>query len=468
MMQLSQVARAVNGELFGADVLLQNISINTRDDCRGRLFVALKGENFDAHEFVSQAEQAGATALLVEQAVESDLPTVRVNSTHQALADLASWWRSQFALPVIGITGSVGKTTVKEMLACIFAEFGQGVVTKGNLNNEIGVPLTLMCLKPEDRYAIVEMGMNHAGEIGRLSAMARPTIALVNNAAAAHLENLGTIEAVANAKGEIYQGLSIDGIAIINNDDEYAELWRELAKGYSVMTFGLSVDGNSNADVTASYEEKKHGLVIKVKANKQKLKIKLNSVGEHSVVNALAAVAVALAANISSDSIEAGLANFKPVNGRLNIQSLAGIELIDDTYNANPASMRAAINVLVQSDDNLLVIGDMAELGAAAEVEHKVLGEQAKRRGVKALYVCGEYAELVATSFGAGAIAFTSQAALIERLCGNQKNRDQLSGTILVKGSRSAKMERVVEALHRQLLSKRVDQTSSVSSQGEI
>jgi UDP-N-acetylmuramoyl-tripeptide--D-alanyl-D-alanine ligase len=458
MMQLSQIAHVVNGERAGADVMLRNISINTRDECQGRLFVALKGENFDAHEFVSQAEQAGAGALLVERAVDSQLPTVMVKNTHQALADLATWWRSQFALPVIGITGSVGKTTVKEMLACIFAELGKGVVTKGNLNNEIGVPLTLMGLDANDLYAVIEMGMNHAGEIGRLSAMARPTIALVNNAAAAHLEGLGTIEAVAKAKGEIYQGLAIDGVAIINNDDEFADIWHQLAKDHSIITFGLSAD----ADVTADYDENKRGLVIKIKANGKKLKIKLNSVGEHSVRNALAAVTVALAAKIPTKSIEAGLANFKPVSGRLTIETLADVELIDDTYNANPASMRAAINVLVRSDDNLLVIGDMAELGAAAESEHRVLGVEAKNRGVKTLYVCGEYAELVVESFGSGAVAFASQEALIERL-----GSDQLSGTILVKGSRSAKMERVVEALHRQLLSNQISEASTVANRGE-
>ncbi|MFT6097729.1 MAG: UDP-N-acetylmuramoyl-tripeptide--D-alanyl-D-alanine ligase [Arenicella sp.] len=458
MMPLSQIAHVLNGEQSGGDVMLQNVSINTRDECQGRLFVALKGENFDAHEFVSQAEQAGAGALLVERAVETQLPTVMVKNTHKALVDLATWWRSQFALPVIGVTGSVGKTTVKEMLACIFAELGRGVVTKGNLNNEIGVPLTLMGLQANDLYAVIEMGMNHAGEIGRLSAMARPTIALVNNAAAAHLEGLGSIEAVAKAKGEIYQGLAIDGIAIINNDDEFAGLWHELAKDHSIMTFGLSTD----ADVTADYDENKRGLVIKVKANGKKLKIKLASVGEHSVRNALAAVTVALAAKIPIKSIEAGLANFKPVSGRLNIETLADVELIDDTYNANPASMRAAINVLVRNDDNLLVIGDMAELGAAAEAEHKLLGVHAKKRGVKALYACGEYAELVVASFGSGAVAFNSQAALIERL-----RSDQLSGTILVKGSRSAKMERVVEALHKQLLSHQAGQSSADANRGE-
>jgi len=453
MMQLSQIAHAVNGQQSGTDALLHNVSINTRDECQDRLFVALKGENFDAHQFISQAEHAGAAALMVEQEINTSLPYITVESTHQALQDLAAWWRSQFALPVVGVTGSVGKTTVKEMLACIFAEFGKGVVTKGNLNNEIGVPLTLMRLVAEDRYAIIEMGMNHAGEIGRLSNIAKPTIALVNNAGAAHLEGLGSIEAVAKAKGEIYQGLSVDGVAIINNDDDFAELWLELAKDHSIITFGLSND----ADVTGSYQEKKHGLVIKVKAKNQKLKIKLNTVGEHSVRNALAAVAVAVAAKIPVKNIEAGLAKFKPVGGRLNIETVAGVEVIDDTYNANPASMRAAINVLVEHDDNLLIVGDMAELGAATDAEHKVLGEQAAKRGVKALYACGEHANLVASAFGEGAIAFETQEALLEQL-----DKDDLSGTILVKGSRSARMERVVAALHKQLV-----EGVPVSSQGE-
>jgi len=453
MMQLSQVAHVVDGRLSGSDVMLQNVSINSREECQGRLFVALKGENFDAHKFATQAENAGAAALMIERAVETALPTVTVKSTHQALIDLANWWRAQFVLPLVGVTGSVGKTTVKEMLACIFAEFGEGVVTKGNLNNEIGVPLTLMRLTPEDRYAIIEMGMNHAGEIGRLSNMAKPTIALVNNAAAAHLEGLGSIEAVAQAKGEIYQGLSPDGIAVINVDDDFAELWLGLAKEHSIITFGLS----STADVSGRYQEKKNGLVIKVRAKGQKLKIKLNTVGEHSVRNALAAVAVAIAAKIPAENIEAGLAKFKPVGGRLNIETVGGVEVIDDTYNANPASMRAAINVLVENQDNSLIVGDMAELGAAAEVEHRNLGEQAAKRGVKKLYACGDYAQLVATAFGEGAMAFDNQADLLAHL-----SQDDLSGTILVKGSRSARMERVVEVLHKQLA-----ECAPVSSRGE-
>ena len=454
MMQLSQVAHALNGQHFGADVMLRNISINTRDECEGRLFVALKGDNFDAHQFVAQAEQAGAGALMVEQTVETSLPTIMVKSTHQALMELAAWWRSQFALPLIGVTGSVGKTTVKEMLACIFSEFGKGVVTKGNLNNEIGVPLTLMNLDAEDRYAVIEMGMNHAGEIARLSNMAKPTIALVNNAAAAHLEGLGSIEAVANAKAEIYQGLEIGGVAIINNDDDFAELWADLAQKHPIIRFGL----NDGADVTGHYEEKKDGLVIKVTAQGQKLKIKLNTVGEHNVRNALACVAVAIAAKIPPAAIEAGLAKFKPVAGRLNIETVAGVTVIDDTYNANPASMRAAMKVLVQTQDNLMIVGDMAELGAAAEAEHKALGEQALRLGVKKIFACGEYASMVVSAFGEeNGIAFKSQKSLLEHLA-NQT----LSGSILVKGSRSAKMERVVDALQKKL-----SKCSSTSVKGD-
>lgn len=441
-MHLSQVAHAVDGEMLGADVVLHNVAINTRADCEGRLFVALKGENFNAHQFVEQAAKAGASALMVEQTIESTLPQVKVKSTHQALMELATWWRSQFVLPLMAVTGSVGKTTVKEMLSCIFAELGKGVVTTGNLNNEIGAPLTVMRLDADDLYAIVEMGMNQAGEIGRLSHMAKPTIALVNNAAAAHLEGLGTVAAVAQAKGEIYQGLSADGVAVINADDEFADVWYDLAKEHQVLTFGL----NSNADVTATYKEKEGRLVLKVSTSKESFKLRVNSVGEHSVRNILAAVTVALAANVPSAIIQRGLANFAPVNGRMNIDSIAGVTVINDTYNANPASMRAAINVLVKNENNTLIVGDMAELGAATETEHKTLGEQAAMRGVKTLLSCGQYAVIVANAFGEGATAFESQSELLSFL-----KEHTPTGSVLVKGSRSAKMELIVEALHKQL-----------------
>ena len=447
MMLLSQVASAVNGEMIGCDTMLRNVAINTRADCQGRLFVALKGDNFDAHQFVKQAAEAGAGALMVEQNIESVLPLVKVESTHKALMGLASWWRSQFVLPLIGVTGSVGKTTVKEMLACIFAELGKGVVTEGNLNNEIGAPLTLMRLESSDLYAVIEMGMNHAGEIGRISRMAKPTVALINNAAAAHLEGLGSIDAVAKAKGEIYQGLSKDGVAVINADDEFAPVWKSLADGHKILSFGLT----SEADVRGEYKEKNGRLVVKVTTKKESFKVKVNAVGEHSVRNVLAATAAALAANVPTNAIQQGLAKFAPVNGRMNIDTLAGVTIINDTYNANPASMRAAINVLVKHDDNTLIVGDMAELGAATETEQKTLGEQAAKRGVKTLLSCGRYASIVADAFlsesvTGKAVAFASQTELIDYLQDNAP-----TGTVLIKGSRSAKMELIVEAIHKQL-----------------
>jgi UDP-N-acetylmuramoyl-tripeptide--D-alanyl-D-alanine ligase len=442
MMHLSQVATAVHGKIVGADTVLRNVAINTRAECQGRLFVALKGDNFDAHNYVAQAAEAGATALMVEKEVDSILPMVKVDSTHEALMDLATWWRSQFVLPLIGITGSVGKTTVKEMLACIFAELGKGVVTEGNLNNEIGAPLTLMRLEADDLYAIIEMGMNQAGEIARISSMAKPTIALVNNAAAAHLEGLGSIEAVAQAKGEIYQGLSPDGIAVINADDEFAHIWMALAESHKIVTFGLT----ESADVSARYKEKNGRLTVKVNTEKESFKLRINSLGEHSVRNVLAATAVALAANVPSAIIKEGMANFVPVNGRMNVDVVAGVTVINDTYNANPASMRAAINVLVKNDDNTLIVGDMAELGAATEAEHKSLGAQAAKRGVKTLLSCGQNAAVVVAAFGQRGIAFDNQEDLLLHLKNNAP-----TGTVLIKGSRSAKMELVVEALQKQL-----------------
>ena len=311
MMQLSQVSQAVDGQMIGKDVALLGLTTDTRFQCNDQLFVALKGENFDAHDFVAQAEHAGASALLVEHEVDSELPKVIVVDCHQALKDIASWWRAQFVIPVIGVTGSVGKTRVKEMLGCIFSEIGQGVVTQGNLNNEIGMPLTLMKLDKDDRYAIVEMGMNHAGEIDRLTRIAKPTIAVINNAAAAHLEGLGTVEAVAKAKGEIFAGLSDDGVAVINADDTYANLWRELIGERHSWSFGFS----ESADVRAEYETKQYGLKIKVKAPEQEFKVKLATFGKHNVSNALAAIAVALCANIPAKLIAAGLEKYRPING---------------------------------------------------------------------------------------------------------------------------------------------------------
>lgn len=447
MMQLSQISQAVSGRMLGRDVMLQGISINTRTDCENRLFVALRGERFDAHDFIDQAQDAGAGAALIERLAEekvetAELPSVVVEDTHQALKDLASWWRGQFVLPLIGVTGSVGKTSVKEMLGVIFQQIGRGVVTKGNLNNEIGVPLTLMRLRLDDHYAIVEMGMNHAGEISRITQIARPTIALINNAAAAHLEGLGSIAAVAQAKAEIFEGLAPDGVAVINNDDAFAEQWKQQVGKRRIVTFAL----NNDADVTASYQQIDNVLSIKVSGLGFDFDVQIATVGEHNVANALAAIATALAANIPIAKIQAGLREYRPISGRLNLQSYGSVTLIDDTYNASPLSMRAAIKVLAAYQDTTLIIGDMAELGAAAEQEHKQLGRVIAEAGIDNLLVCGQFAERVMQGYqskGAErAQSFKSQAELIEFA-----DRHIDMGAVLIKGSRSAQMENVVVAL---------------------
>ncbi len=450
MMQLSQVSAAVRGRMLGSDVMLQGVSINTRADCQNRLFVALRGDRFDAHDFIDQAHDAGAGAALIESVAEqkvekSELPSVVVDDTHQALKDLAGWWRGQFVLPLVGVTGSVGKTSVKEMLGAIFQQIGNGVVTKGNLNNEIGVPLTLMRLGPDDQYAIVEMGMNHAGEISRITQMARPTIALINNAAAAHLEGLGSIAAVAQAKAEIFEGLAPDGVAIINNDDAFAKQWKQQVAKQRIVTFAL----NSDADVTAAYQQIDNKLRLSVNGLGADFEVQIATVGAHNVANALAAIATALAANIPINKIQAGLQSYRPISGRLDLQSFGSVTLIDDTYNANPLSMRAAIDVLAAYKDSTLIIGDMAELGAAAEQEHRQLGQAIAAAAIDTVLVCGEYAEVVLQGYHSKksteavlAIAFKSQNELID-----YANQHIDKGAVLVKGSRSVQMENVINAL---------------------
>lgn len=446
MMSFSQIADVLKGRIKGQNVpvalAFDGVAIDTRKNCEAKLFIALKGDNYDAHDYLDQAEKAGASALVLERDVESSLPTILVKDTHVALKELAAWWRLQHVIPVIGITGSVGKTTVKEMVGSIFAELGQGVVTEGNLNNEIGLPLTVLRLNQSDQYAVLEMGMNHAGEIYRLSHIAQPTIALVNNAAAAHLEGLGSVAAVAEAKGEIFSGLADDGVAIINLDDDFAGRWIELAGKRGCVTFSLK----RAADITAKVNAIEPKLQLTVSAFNEHFDVTLNTVGSHNAYNALAAIAISVANGLSSDKIITGLQNFTPIKGRLVIQEMAGRHIIDDTYNANPASMRAAINVLSEFDNNTLIVGDMGELGDAAEQEHIALGQYAASHGIDKLIACGDYAQAVAKGFGDQAETFTTQADLIRTLA-----VDSLGAAILVKGSRSAQMEQVVEAIKAQL-----------------
>jgi UDP-N-acetylmuramoyl-tripeptide--D-alanyl-D-alanine ligase len=438
-MNLSHASSVVDGHLIGQETVFSGVTTDSRAPCPGQLFIALEGDRFDAHEFIAQAQEQGAVAAIVHKEVGSNIPQVRVKNTLTAFGALAKWRRSQYQIPVIGVTGSVGKTSVKEMLASIFSLLGKGVVTEGNLNNEIGVPMTLMRLDSSDQYAIIEMGMNRAGEISRLSKMTEPTIAVINNAAAAHLEGLGSVEQVALAKGEIFEGLQKSGIAVINADDEYLGVWKELAKSHPQISFGLAED----ADVRAEYSLLDNGIEMQVTAMGDEFELSLPLMGKHNVLNALAVIAVSYAANVPWSTVKQGLLNYSPIKGRLNIISLGVSTLIDDTYNANPASMRAAIEVLAQYPSSTLIVGDMGELGGVAAIEHKRIGELAHQFGINQLLAVGDFAALTVQGFSGEARAFDSQQDLIEFLNASSSMRS----AVLVKGSRSAKMENVVEAL---------------------
>lgn len=440
-MTLAAAARVLNGTLRGSDAEFAGVSTDTRQIGRGDLFVALVGPRFDGHAFLDEAANRGAVGALVGRTVDTGISTVQVADTRLGLGQLAAHWRRQFDIPVIAVTGSNGKTTVKNMIAAIMAESGNGLATQGNLNNDIGVPLTLLRLKTGDRHAVIEMGMNHPGEIDYLTRLARPTIALINNAAPAHLAGLGSVEAVARAKGEIYAGLADDGIAIVNADDAFADLWRRLAAPRRLMTFGLE----QPADVSAEYQLDATGSTIHLRTPQGRITMRLSLLGRHNVMNALAASSAALAAGARLQDIQAGLEKLKSVSGRLEVKrGVNGARVLDDTYNANPGSLAAGVEVLKSArGERLLVLGDMGELGEAAQEIHRRVGQLAKSLGIEQLYAVGELTKEAVQAFGPGARHFDSHEALIDSL------RQCMHGdmTILVKGSRLMKMERVVAGI---------------------
>ncbi len=444
MMRLSEAALATRGQLIGADVEFFCVGTDSRAIKKGQLFVALKGENFDGHEYAAQSLEQGASAVLVSKASNVS-PAVVVEDTRLALGDLASHWRAKFDMPVVAITGSNGKTTVKEMLAAILkvatADDASVLATQGNLNNDIGLPMTMLNLGKQHRYAVLEMGMNHTGELSYLSNLAKPNVALVNNAGTAHIGELGSLEAIANAKGEIFEGLADGGTAIINADDVFANLWKNLASKHQQVTFGLK----AKADVTAKYELHAASSDLELIAPNGTVKFTLPAPGLHNVSNALAAASAALALNVLLENIATGLSNFAGVKGRLQTkQGFAGAKVIDDTYNANPMSMKAAIDVLkVSAGQRIFVMGDMAELGADAASMHAEIGAYAKTAGIEKFYALGELTKNAVTAFGANAMHFGTVEALAESL----KNMMNAETTVLVKGSRSMRMERVVDAI---------------------
>ncbi|MDH5651524.1 MAG: UDP-N-acetylmuramoyl-tripeptide--D-alanyl-D-alanine ligase [Gammaproteobacteria bacterium] len=440
-LHLSEAAVATGGEVMGADVLFTGAGTDTRTIKSGELFIALRGPNFDGHDFVQQAQEKGATAVLVDHAMDIDIPMLVVKDTRIAMGKLAHAWRKRFNIPVIAVTGSNGKTTVKEMLASIFSETGQVHATKGNLNNDIGVPLTLFELGEQHGSAIIEMGANHAGEIAWLVGLADPDVAVITNAGAAHLEGFGSLEGVARAKGEIYQGLSEKGYAVINADDRFAPLWREFAAPRQRIEFGL----NDHHDVTAVYTPAMDGNAITVTTPHGEVQIKLTLLGRHNVMNALAAISAAIVMDVALDDIKAGLEKMRPVPGRLQIKpGINQSRVIDDTYNANPSSVQAALDVVCSFPGrHFLALGDMGELGGDAAAMHRRVGEQAREKGLHGLYTTGELAANAADAFGAAAFRFATQSEMIAAL----QNDLQADTTLLVKGSRRARMEKVVDAL---------------------
>jgi UDP-N-acetylmuramoyl-tripeptide--D-alanyl-D-alanine ligase len=452
MMLLSEAACATHGALRGGDVRFTAVTSDSRRVAPGDLFVALKGPRFDGHDFVAQSRERGAVAAMVAAAwadggPKVDVPLIVVEDTRLGLGALAAHWRGKFAIPLAAITGSNGKTTVKEMLATILrATCGEAAVlaTEGNLNNDIGLPLTLLRLRDTHRCVVTEMGMNHPGEIAYLTRIAQPTVALINNAQAAHLEGLGSVEAVARAKGEIFQGLSAQGTAVINADDAYAAFWKRLAAAHRILTFGLERD----ADVSASYVLAPQGSDLRLNTPAGSIAVHLEVPGKHNVRNALAAVAAALAMQVPLAAIAAGLEGFRGVGGRLQRRSgCCGSTVIDDTYNANPDSMRAAIDVLAGlSGKRVLVMGDMGELGKEAAARHQEIGKVAKAAGIDMLYGLGEMSRCAVEAFGEGARHFDGVDALVAALLPTLDEKT----VVLVKGSRFMRMERVVELLQKE------------------
>ena len=447
MLDLDTAARVLGGARSGPNVTFSAVNTDSRHSQPGELFVALRGERFDGHAFVAAALALGAAAALVEQGrlpATADTPMISVPDTGQALGALAAYWRGRFDIPVVAITGSNGKTTVKDMLALVLsAVAGEGAVlaTSGNLNNHIGVPLMLLRLRERHRYAAIEMGMNHLGEIGYLARLARPDVALVTNAGVAHLGEVGSRQAIARAKGEIFGALGATGVAVINADDEYASYWRQLNRDRRIVDFGI----DRVAAVSARFELSSAGSLVSVRAPDAQYVVRLQVPGLHNVRNALAAAACAHAVGVAPPEIAAGLARYAGTKGRLQrMGARGGATLIDDTYNANPDSVKAAIAVLAAAPgERVLVLGDMGELGQEGAALHAQTGEEARRAGVDHLLTLGELSEAAARAFGSGAKHFRELDALATALDGLLS----ADTTVLVKGSRFMRMERVVQHL---------------------
>ena len=443
---LQEFARLCGGRLSGEDRPYTLVSTDTRALRGGELYLSLRGPRFDGNEFIAAAAAAGAAGAVVDRDIEPcSLPLIQVDDGQRALTRAAAAWRLQYPGRVIGIAGSNGKTTTKEMTAAILAQVGACLATRGNLNNHIGVPLTLLRLSPAEPNAVVEIGANQPGEVAALVGIARPHIGIITNAGAEHLEGFGDLDGVARAEGEMVAGLSADGVAVINADDPYAALWRDMTPA-RVVSFGIAADADYRAlDVSETLDEQGFRLTYTLHAPAGRQAIRLNVGGRHNVLNSLAAAAAACSAGATLEQVAAGLASMLPVQGRLQPKrSHHGARLIDDSYNANPSSVRAGIDVIAGlGGPAWLVLGDMGELGEQAEASHVEIGGYARLHGIARLFATGPLSARAVEAFGSGAswypdtetLARAVDAQLTPEVC------------LLVKGSRSNRLERVVATL---------------------
>jgi UDP-N-acetylmuramoyl-tripeptide--D-alanyl-D-alanine ligase len=444
-MMLSDIANAVHGRLIGHDVLIASVGTDSRKIESKQLFVAIKGERFDGNAFATVALALGASAVMISDEKLMLQPAVLVTDTRLALGKLANYWRQQLQAPISAITGSNGKTTTKEMLSAILAtatgDNASVHATQGNFNNDIGMPLTLLQAGKQHQQIVLEMGMNHLGEIAYLSRMAQPNVAVIVNAGTAHIGELGSRENIAKAKGEIFEGLAEHGVAVINADDDFADYWRGLNSSRKVYTFGL----RNPADVTATYTEQADSTLMHLATPSGSVTFQLPVLGVHNVYNALAASTAAAALGVQIEAIALGLTHFSGVRGRLEHKhGVQGATLIDDTYNANPDSMKAAIDVLSRlNTSSIFVMGDMGELGEDAVAMHQMVGRYARELNIQYFFSLGENSQYASEAFGKEAQHFKDVALLAKHV----KTFMSMGVTVLVKGSRFMKMERVVKLL---------------------
>ncbi|HHF2886781.1 UDP-N-acetylmuramoyl-tripeptide--D-alanyl-D-alanine ligase [Vibrio diabolicus] len=445
---LSQIANITRGELFGDDLLIDEVSTDTRAIDNGALFVALVGERFDAHNFCQQAVDAGAGALLVQKRLDVNVPQVVVSDTKMALGELASWVHQTCQTPTVAITGSCGKTTVKEMVASILQLKGKVLFTAGNFNNDIGVPLTLLRSQQDDDYAVIELGANHIGEIAYTTQLVKPDIALVNNVAAAHLEGFGSIDGVKQAKGEIYQGLAAGSIAIVNLDSNGETKWESVLADKEVITFSQS---NSAADYYASNivmnAAGEASFNLHIAASSQEIELSLGIIGQHNVANAIAASIIALQMGATLEEVRAGLKHLNKVKGRVEVEALSEkIKLIDDSYNASVPAMKAAVDLLAAfPGQRWLILGNMAELGEESLALHRQVGEHAAPQKFEHVLTYGADAKVISEL--CQGIHFETHQEMIEYIKQHLDQAVPENHTILVKGANGARMFEVAAAL---------------------